>query len=203
MAERGKKKSAVKKSSAKKSSAKATARKPAVKASKVKGKSAKTAATRKPAAAAQPASAKATAKAPTQAPRLPGWMADHLRRYLATNGADGHMWRGYPTLLLTTIGRASNEERMLPLIYGRDGDRYLVVASRGGAPDHPSWYKNLVDNPQVKVQVKGDRFRARARTANRDERPRLWRTMTKLFPFYDQYQSKTAREIPVILLERY
>ena len=113
------------------------------------------------------------------------------------------MWRGYPTLLLTTIGRQTNEERMLPLIYGRDGDRYLVVASRGGAPDHPSWYKNLVDHPQVKVQVKGDRFRARARTANRDERPRLWRTMTKLFPFYDQYQSKTAREIPVILIERY
>ena len=78
-----------------------------------------------------------------------------------------------------------------------------MVASRGGAPDHPGWYKNLVDDPEVRVQVGSDRFRARARTANRDERPRLWRLMTKLFPAYDQYQSATRREIPVILIERH
>ena len=199
MAQRGKKKAAVKKSSAKKPIAKPSGKKPIAKPSRVKvGETAKAAAKK-----TAPVPKAAAATAATQAPRLPGWMADHLRRYLATNGADGHMWRGYPTLLLTTIGRQTNEERMLPLIYGRDGDRYVVVASRGGAPDHPSWYKNLVDHPEVKVQVLGDRFRARARTANRDERPRLWRTMTKLFPFYDQYQSKTAREIPVILIERY
>ena len=198
MAQRGKKKAAVGKPSAKKSSAKPSGKKPSAKPSSVKVKKAAKAAASKPA----PVPKATAAKAATQAPRLPRWMADHLARYLATNGADGHLWRGYPTLLLTTIGRTSNEERMLPLIYGRDGDRYVVVASRGGAPDHPSWYKNLVDNPEVKVQVLGDRFRARARTANRDERPRLWRTMAKLFPFYDQYQSKTAREIPVILIER-
>ena len=81
-------------------------------------------------------------------------MADHLESYLATNGADGHIWRGLPTLLLTTTGRRSNEERVLPLIYGRDGNRFVVVASRGGAPDHPGWYKNLVQHPEVRVQVR-------------------------------------------------
>jgi deazaflavin-dependent oxidoreductase (nitroreductase family) len=136
------------------------------------------------------------------APKLPGWIADHLERYEATNGADGHIWRGVPTLLLTTVGSRSGEPRRLPLIYGRDGERYLVVASRGGAPDHPAWYKNLVANPDVEVQVGADRFRARARPANRDERPRLWRAMTRIWPAYDQYQSRTQREIPVVLIER-
>jgi deazaflavin-dependent oxidoreductase (nitroreductase family) len=129
-------------------------------------------------------------------------MADHIERYLATNGADGHIWRGVPTLLLTTTGRRSGEPRLLPLIYGKDGDRYLVVASKGGAADHPAWYKNLVVHPQVDVQVGADKFRGRARTANRDERPRLWRTMTKIWPDYDKYQATTQREIPVVVIER-
>ena len=136
------------------------------------------------------------------APRIPDWMADHMRRYLATNGQDGHIWRGVPTLLLTTTGRKSGERRMLPLIYGKEGARYLVVASKGGHRDHPAWYKNLADDPQVEVQVGGERFRARARTANHDERPRMWRTMTKLWPDYDKYQAITEREIPVVILER-
>jgi deazaflavin-dependent oxidoreductase (nitroreductase family) len=129
-------------------------------------------------------------------------MADHIERYLATNGADGHIWRGVPTLLLTTTGRRSGEPRLLPLIYGKDGDRYLVVASKGGAADHPAWYKNLVVHPQVDVQVGADKFRGRARTANRDERPRFWRTMTKIWPDYDKYQATTQREIPVVVIER-
>ncbi|HVR28796.1 MAG TPA: nitroreductase family deazaflavin-dependent oxidoreductase, partial [Thermoanaerobaculia bacterium] len=120
----------------------------------------------------------------------------------ATNGADGHIWRGVPTLLLTTTGRRSGEPRLLPLIYGRDGDRYLVVASKGGAVDHPAWYENLVAQPQVEVQVGADRFRARARTANKDERPRLWRAMTRIWPDYDRYQANTRREIPVVVIER-
>ena len=197
MAVRGKKKSA-----AKKSSVKPSAKKPSIKTSSAKSKTAAKTGRLAVAPKAPPTRSAIQAKSKAQPARLRPWIADHLARYLATNGADGHMWRGYPTLLLTTTGRVTNEERLLPLIYGRDGDRYVVVASRGGAPDHPSWYKNLVDNPAVKVQVLGDRFHARARTANRDERPRLWRTMTRLFPFYDQYQSKTAREIPVILIER-
>lgn len=175
--------------------------------SPAKARSSKKASTAKRASPAKRATAAKKATAPkaataSPAPKLPGWMADHLERYLSTNGADGHLWRGVPTLLLTTIGSQSGEPRLLPLIYGRDGARYLVVASRGGAPDHPAWYKNLLANPDVEVQVGSDRFRARARPANRDERPRLWRTMTRIWPAYDQYQSRTQREIPVVLLER-
>ena len=130
------------------------------------------------------------------------WYAEHVERYLATDGEDGHDWQGVPTLLLTTHGRRSGEARTLPLIYGRDGDHLLVVASRGGAPAHPSWYLNLVADPHVEVQVKADRFAARARPATADERPRLWKTMTAIWPDYDKYQTRTDREIPVVVLER-
>ena len=133
---------------------------------------------------------------------LPDWIADHLKRYLATDGADGHLWNGVPTLLLTTTGRKSGTAQQLPLIYGKDGDRYVIVASRGGAPDHPGWYRNLVAQPEVQVQVAADRFRARARSAKGAERARLWESMAKLFPPYDDYQKKTTREIPVVVLER-
>jgi deazaflavin-dependent oxidoreductase (nitroreductase family) len=134
--------------------------------------------------------------------KLPDWMADHLRRYLETNGKDGHLWNGVPTLLLTTTGRRSGKPQVLPLIYGEDGGRYVVVASKGGAPDHPLWYQNLVAQPAVQVQVAADRFAARARTASASERPALWNTMTKIWPAYDDYQTKTSREIPVVILER-
>src|SRR5581483_1720036 len=97
------------------------------------------------------------------------WFQEHVERYIATDGEDGHDWQGVPTLLLTTRGRRSGEPRTLPLIYGRDGDRLLIVASRGGAPQHPSWYLNLLADPNVEVQVKADRFHATARTAAPDE----------------------------------
>ena len=135
-----------------------------------------------------------------QSPRP--WYAEHVDRYIATDGADGHDWNGKPTLLLTTRGRRSGEQHTLPLIYGHDGDRLLVVASRGGAPQHPAWYLNLLSDPEVGVQVKGDRFHARAHPAEAGEKPRLWRMMTEIFPDYDDYQRKTAREIPVVVLER-
>ncbi|MFI7606744.1 nitroreductase family deazaflavin-dependent oxidoreductase [Micromonospora sp. NPDC049366] len=132
-----------------------------------------------------------------------GWVADHIRRYLDTDGADGHEWRpGVFTLLLTTRGRRSGKLRRTALIYGRDGDDYLVVASQGGAPEHPAWYLNLLANPEVDVQVAGERFTARARTATDRERPGLWATMAKIWPAYDDYQTKTDREIPVVVLER-
>lgn len=134
--------------------------------------------------------------------KLPDWIADHLRRYLATDGADGHLWNGVPTLLLTTTGRKSGNPLLLPLIYGKDGDRFVVVASRGGAPTHPAWYLNLVAQPTVHVQVAADKFAARASTASDAERARLWPIMTKVFPTYDEYQRKTARQIPVVVLER-
>jgi deazaflavin-dependent oxidoreductase (nitroreductase family) len=137
-----------------------------------------------------------------QEPQLPAWIAEHMKKYLATNGADGHIWNGVPTLLLTTTGRKSGATRTLPLIYGRDGDRYLIVASRGGAPDHPGWYKNLVAQPKVKLQVAADKFAAHASTAKGAERGRLWQTMTKIWPAYDDYQKKTSREIPVVILTK-
>jgi deazaflavin-dependent oxidoreductase (nitroreductase family) len=133
---------------------------------------------------------------------LPDWIADHLQRYIATNGADGHIWRGVPTLLLTTQGRKSGAPRTLPLIYGQDGERYVIIASRGGTPDHPGWYKNLLANHTVDVQVAADRFQARASTVTGPDRERLWRLMAKIWPDYDAYQKKTTREIPVVLLER-
>jgi deazaflavin-dependent oxidoreductase (nitroreductase family) len=140
--------------------------------------------------------------AESKSTELPGWIADHLKRYLATDGADGHLWNGVPTLLLTTTGRISGAKQQLPLIYGKDGDRYVIVASRGGAPDHPGWYKNLVAKPEVSLQVAAERFAARARNATGDERARLWQRMAKIWPAYDEYQAKTSRQIPVVVLER-
>ena len=125
-----------------------------------------------------------------------------MRRYIASGGQDGHLWEGVTTLLLTTTGRRSGQTRTTPLIYGRDGDRYLVVASRGGAPKHPSWYENLAAQPLVQVQVMADRFKARARTATAAEKPVLWKTMAAIWPPYDEYQARTPREIPVVILER-
>ncbi|MEV4257472.1 nitroreductase family deazaflavin-dependent oxidoreductase [Spirillospora sp. NPDC049652] len=127
---------------------------------------------------------------------------EHVKRYQETDGAEGHDWNGTVTLLLTTVGRKSGQERTTPLIYQEDGDDYVVVASKGGADEHPLWYRNLEADPEVKVQVRGDRFTARARTATPEERPRLWKKMTAVWPDYDEYTRKTDREIPVVVLER-
>jgi deazaflavin-dependent oxidoreductase (nitroreductase family) len=128
---------------------------------------------------------------------------EHVQRYQETDGEEGHEWRpGVPTLILTTTGRRSGEPRPTPLIYGRHGDDFLVVASKGGAPDPPAWYRNLSEDPEVEVQVKADRFAARARTATPEEKPGLWRQMASIWPAYDEYQRKTDREIPVVVLER-
>ncbi len=132
----------------------------------------------------------------------PGWQAEHARRYIETDGAEGHIWNGVPTLLLTTTGKRIGELRTTPLIYGEDRGRYLVVASRGGAPSHPQWYLNLRAQPEVQVQVKAERFRARARPAGREEKPALWKLMTAVWPSYDAYQARTSRNIPVVILER-
>jgi deazaflavin-dependent oxidoreductase (nitroreductase family) len=130
------------------------------------------------------------------------WVADHIRRYVATGGEDGHLWRGVPTLLLTTTGRTTGVPRRTALIYGTDGDDLVVVASQGGAPEHPNWYRNLDADPRVEVQVRADRFDATARTASGPDRSRLWLLMTSIWPAYDDYQAKTAREIPVVVLRR-
>jgi deazaflavin-dependent oxidoreductase (nitroreductase family) len=130
------------------------------------------------------------------------WVAEHINRYLQTDGADGHEWRGAPTLLLTTRGRKSGTLRRSALIYGRDGDRVLVVGSKGGSPTPPAWYLNLTSDPEVEVQIGAEKFRARAHTADANEKPALWQTMVAIWPAYDEYQTKTSREIPVIVLER-
>ncbi|MEU6724486.1 nitroreductase family deazaflavin-dependent oxidoreductase [Nonomuraea wenchangensis] len=127
---------------------------------------------------------------------------EHVRRYQETDGAEGHDWNNTTVLLLTTKGRNSGRPYTTPLIYQRHGDVYLVVASYGGAPDDPQWYKNLRADPEVEVQVKGERFAARARPARPEERPDMWRVMTATWPQYDEYQQKTDREIPIVVLER-
>ena len=126
---------------------------------------------------------------------------EHVDRYVATNGEEGHDWEGTQTLILTTIGRRSGEPRPQPLIYGTHGDAYLVVASKGGAPQHPAWYLNLDANPDVEIQVKGEKMRARARTATPEEKAELWPIMTREWPPYDEYQQKTDRDIPVVIIE--
>jgi deazaflavin-dependent oxidoreductase (nitroreductase family) len=127
---------------------------------------------------------------------------EHVRRYLETGGAVGHEWNGVHTLVLTTTGRKSGEKRRSAMIYGQDGGDYVVIASQGGMPTHPNWYLNLVADPEVEVQVAGERFRARARTAEGDERERLWSLMTGIWPNFDVYQTRTDRRIPVVVLER-
>lgn len=127
---------------------------------------------------------------------------EHVDRYRATDGAEGHEWEGTQTLLLTTRGRKSGEERTTPLIYAPDGDSYVIVASKGGTDEQPGWYLNLAADPEVDVQVMGDRFKARARTATAEEKPRLWERMVAEWPAYDEYQQRTEREIPVVVLER-
>ena len=143
-----------------------------------------------------------TTARPAPGGRPPGWQQEHARRYIESGGRDGHIWEGVTTLLLTTTGRRSGLSRTTPLIYSRDGDRYLVVASRGGAPAHPDWYENLVAQPEVRVQVMADRFTARARTATAAEKPALWKTMTAIWPAYNGYQARTTREIPLVIIAR-
>jgi deazaflavin-dependent oxidoreductase (nitroreductase family) len=131
-----------------------------------------------------------------------GWVNDHIRKYVDSNGADGHDWRGAPTLLLTTTGRRSGKRHRTALIYGQVGDDYVLVASRGGAPTHPAWFLNLEADPDVRLQVRDEEFAGRARVAAGDERERLWKVMAQVWPAYDDYQTKTEREIPVIVVER-
>lgn len=143
------------------------------------------------------------------ASQLPDWIKEHLRRYLATDGEDGYWWDAsigggkgmIPILLLTTRGRRTGRELTMPLIFGRSGGSYILVASKGGAPNHPAWYLNLVDNPEVGVQVKAEKFKARARTITGAARAAVWKQMVELYSPYDAYQRKTQREIPLVALD--
>jgi proline iminopeptidase len=145
------------------------------------------------------------------APNLPDWMLEHANRYLSSGGKEGHLYKmtqpgrpeiTVPSLLLTTTGRKSGEKFIFPLFYGDTGNgSYIVVASKGGAPQHPGWYRNLVANPEVEVQVGTKKTKARARTASGAERAKLWQEALKFWPPYADYQTKTEREIPVVVLD--
>lgn len=131
------------------------------------------------------------------------WVADHIRRYVESRGEDGHIWRGVPTLLLTTTGRKSGLRRRTALIYGRDGDRYVVVASKGGHPSHPLWYENLVVEPKVEIQVGADVFSAYASTITDEQTyERLWNELVSIWPGFADYKLKTARRIPLVILTK-
>jgi deazaflavin-dependent oxidoreductase (nitroreductase family) len=126
--------------------------------------------------------------------------AEHVRRYQETGGEVGYIWNGVPILLLTTTGRRTHQARTSALIFGQDGPDYLVVASTGGAPTHPSWYLNLVATPDVKIQVRDQHVPVTAHAATDAEKPRLWKIMTEVWPNYDVYQTRTERVIPVVVL---
>jgi len=136
-----------------------------------------------------------------------GWVQDHIRAYVETNGQEGHMWRGVPTLLLTTTGRKSGELRRTALIYGRDSDDYVIVASKGGAPSNPLWYENLVVQPTVTIQVGADVFDCVASTyeegdAAGEHRQKVWDSLVAIWPGFAEYQTKTARRIPLVCLKK-
>jgi F420H(2)-dependent quinone reductase len=145
------------------------------------------------------------------APNLPQWMKDHTDRYLASGGSDGHLYTivrpgapeiTVPSLLLPTTGRRSGEKYLFPLFYGEKGSSYFVIASKGGAPEHPGWYRNLLVNPNVEIQVGTRKMNARARTASGAEREQLWKQAVAFFPPYADYKVKAeGREIPVVVLD--
>ncbi len=126
--------------------------------------------------------------------------AEHVRVYRETDGARGYRWRGTTILLLTTTGRSSGEERTTPLIGRPDDGRWIVIASKGGAPEHPAWYRNLEESHEATIQVEADVVPVVATTAEGEERSRLWSLMTEVWPAYDEYRAKTDREIPVVVL---
>lgn len=131
-----------------------------------------------------------------------GWVNRHIKSYVESDGKQGHRWHGVETLLLTTRGRKTGKLRRSALIYGQDGEGFVIVASKGGSKNHPAWYLNLVADPDVEVQIGAETFAARASTAEGPRREQLWTMMAEIWPDYEQYQRRTERQIPVIVLER-
>jgi deazaflavin-dependent oxidoreductase (nitroreductase family) len=142
------------------------------------------------------------------APKEPGYTPidisllneEHIRRYRETNGEVGAVWNGAPALLLTANGRKSGEPRTIAIIYGTDGEDFLLVASYGGQPKHPQWYHNLLANPEAEIQVRDKVIPVRARQASEEEKPRLWKIMADIWPNYNVYQTRTERVIPIMVL---
>ncbi len=140
---------------------------------------------------------------------LPDWITDHVRQYLDSGGKEGHMWDSsvvggpgvLPCLLILTTGRKTGKATTLPLIYGETDGGYVIVASRGGAADNPGWYLNLMAHPEIDIQVGTEHKRVRARDTSDAEREALWKQMAELYPPYNDYQARTERQIPVLVLE--
>jgi deazaflavin-dependent oxidoreductase (nitroreductase family) len=126
----------------------------------------------------------------------------HVRVYRETNGEQGYLWNGVPILLLTTKGRKSGEPRTIPIIFTPYKDSFVIIASKGGSPTHPKWYLNILEEPKVTVQIKAETFKAVARTATFPERELIWAEALKSWPNFDVYQSRTTRQIPVVVIER-
>ena len=125
----------------------------------------------------------------------------HVVLYRASGGRVGGRFRKTaPVLLLTTTGRKSGKQRTTPLLYLEEAGQYVIVASVGGAPNHPAWYLNVRDNPTAAIQIGSRRLAVSAKTASPEERERLWALATQMYPQYDDYQAKTSREIPVVIL---
>src|SRR5260370_4717426 len=156
-----------------------------------------------------PQSHKETVMEAKLAPKMPQWMVDHANKYLSSGGAEGHIYKikppnygdlEVPSLLLTTTGRKSGEKYIFPLFYGKTGDGYIIVASKGGAPEHPGWYKNILANPEVEGQAGTKQMKARGRTASGAERAKLGQEAIKFWPPSADYQKKTKAEVPVVVL---
>ena len=130
-----------------------------------------------------------------------GFMQDHIRRYLATDGEDGHIMNGFPCLVLTTIGKKTGEQRQAAVIYGVEGNQHVIIASKGGSDSPPAWFVNLQANPRADIQVKDKKLSVIMRVTSGEERVRLWKKMAAIFPAYEEYRQKTTREIPVVVLE--
>ena len=128
-------------------------------------------------------------------------IADHVERYIATNGEDGFMWEGGEIIILTTTGAKSGKERRTPLIRVTDGERYFVVASMGGAPQNPQWFHNMVANPEVTIQDRADVHQMAARVASPEEKAKYWPIAIAAWPDYDKYQQSTERDIPLMICE--
>ena len=137
------------------------------------------------------------------------WIAEHIELY-RTDPEKARLWDStplggpgvLPTLLLTTIGRKSGEPRSLPLIYGEADGAYVIIASKGGLPNHPIWYLNLEANPECDLMVGAKAVKARARIAEGAEREALWKQMAEIYPPYDEYQTNAGdRVIPVVVLD--
>ncbi|MFI5802671.1 nitroreductase family deazaflavin-dependent oxidoreductase [Streptomyces sp. NPDC051561] len=131
-----------------------------------------------------------------------GWVAKQAELYESSGGTKGTTIQGAPCLLLDYVGRRTGTLRRTVLIYGKDGDDYLIVASAGGADAHPKWFLNLQENPDVQLRVETERFAARAETLSPEDKERVWPGLVELFAPYAEYRKKTKRDIPVVRLRR-